>query len=400
MALDPSIIMSGQTPNFLAIQDAANNAAQNQIQNQNQNALTQYIRQNGAGIMAGDRNALAGYAAFDPQNALAIQGQQEQMSMRREEFAMRKAEVARQTAAELEAKKGQLDAAALEKERAQLERALTGAGAFYQRGDKAGYNNFLSQMGLDPAQFPFENFEATAAQYEGVLEGISAWQKVFGAKEANPNDRFKVVGSQLVDLSAEGGPSVVMTSPGQTETVYGPDGKPILTRGPAGVEGKLTEAQSKDVGFATRARGALQILEPVADSLASAGGRFLESASAYDPTGLVRGAQSNEFQTAYQAGGEFLVALLRKDTGAAVTPQEEAYYGRIYLPQPGDGPDVLQQKKLARERAVAALEAGMPANAIAAQEEALLRSNAAVPQPTQQGGPTRKRYNPATGAFE
>jgi hypothetical protein len=232
---------------------------------------------------------------------------------------------------------------------------------------------------MDPAQFPFENFEATAAQYEGVLDGISAWQKAFQPEQMNPNDRFKVVGSQLVDLGAEGGPSVVMTAPGQTETIYGPDGKPIVSRGPAGLEGKLTEGQSKDVGFATRARGALELLEPVSDSLASAGGRILESVAGYDPTGLSRGMQSTEFQQAYQAGGEFLVALLRKDTGAAVTPQEEAYYGRIYLPQPGDGPEVLQQKKLARELAVAALEAGMHANAIAAQEEALVRSNAAVP---------------------
>jgi hypothetical protein len=61
-------------------------------------------------------------------------------------------------------------------------------------------------MGMDPAQFPFENFEATAAQYEGVLDGISAWQKAFQPEQMDPNDRFKVVGSQLVDLGAEGDP--------------------------------------------------------------------------------------------------------------------------------------------------------------------------------------------------
>ena len=54
---------------------------------------------------------------------------------------------------------------------------------------------------------------------------------IFGEGEGNLSDRFKVVGSQLVDLNAEGGPQAVLTAPGQTETIYGPDGQPILTRG-------------------------------------------------------------------------------------------------------------------------------------------------------------------------
>ena len=149
-----------------------------------------------------------------------------------------------------------------------------------------------------------------------------------------------------------------------------------------GAGGKpFTEAQGKDVVFATRAKGALEILEPVADSLMSLPSRAAE----YDPTGLLRGrVQSPEYQVARQAGDEFLQAILRKDTGAAITAPEQALYGVTYLPQPGDGPEVLLAKAAARQRAVAAIEAGMSPTQIIAQEKALGGSPAAA-----QGGPAR-----------
>ena len=44
-------------------------------------------------------------------------------------------------------------------------------------------------------------------------------------------------------------------------------------------------------------------------------------------------------------------------------------YGKLYLPQPGDKKKVLEQKAAARERAVAALKAGIPSQAIRVAEE-------------------------------
>lgn len=85
---------------------------------------------------------------------------------------------------------------------------------------------------------------------------------------------------------------------------------------------------------------------------------------------------SKDYQVARSAGTEFLQALLRKDTGAAIQPFEMAEYGSVYLPQPGDKPERLAYKKEARHRAVAAIEAGMPAQAIVAQEKALSTSGA------------------------
>lgn len=153
----------------------------------------------------------------------------------------------------------------------------------------------------------------------------------------------------------------------------GPDGQMRVTQGPGanGAAGKpFTEGQSKDVVYATRAEGALNAFEPYADALTSYG----DSALGGLPLGLsslTRGLQSDEYQKAEQAGREFLQAILRKDTGAAITKEEEASYGAVYLPRPGDSAELLGYKKVARQRALAALKSGMGADQILAQERAL-----------------------------
>lgn len=173
-----------------------------------------------------------------------------------------------------------------------------------------------------------------------------------------------------------------------------PDGTIVQVGGAAK---PLTEGQGKDTVYATRAEGAL----PIIDQFGSALLNPLERAVEGDPTGIVRRMQSEEFQQAQQAGKEFLQAILRKDTGAAITPQETAEYGSVYLPVPGDGPAILEQKRLSRLRALEAIKAGLPAHAILAQEQALANTTAAGgAEAIPSGSNTRLVYNPATGELE
>lgn len=159
---------------------------------------------------------------------------------------------------------------------------------------------------------------------------------------------------------------------GGTSLSVGPDGTVSFTQG----GGKpLTEGQSKDTTYATRAEGALSTLDEFDTALTSPIQRGLER----DPTGIARGLQSPEFQKAQQAGLEFLQAILRKDTGAAITRPEQEEYGRVYLPMPGDSDEVLEQKRVSRHRALEALKAGMPPQAILNQERALERSKSNAP---------------------
>ena len=144
-----------------------------------------------------------------------------------------------------------------------------------------------------------------------------------------------------------------------------PDGTFSLSQGP-GAAKPLSETQSKAITYATRARGALADFEPVADQLIKRGDKVLEIV----PLGLGREYQDPAYQAAQTAGTEFLHAILRKDTGAAITQEENEQYGRVYLPQLGDSEQVLNLKKSARNRALIALEAGMTPDAMIALEAA------------------------------
>lgn len=142
----------------------------------------------------------------------------------------------------------------------------------------------------------------------------------------------------------------------------------------------MTEAQSKDAVFSTRAAGALPLIDQFGDALTGMEGALGGTVGQLPVVGNF--AKTEAFQQAEQAGKEFLQAILRKDTGAAITSEETAEYGSVYLPRPGDSPQLLQQKKASRLRALEAIKAGMPPQAILAQEKALAK--------TQQGSAPRQ----------
>ncbi|MBO9430630.1 hypothetical protein [Sulfitobacter sp. R18_1] len=154
---------------------------------------------------------------------------------------------------------------------------------------------------------------------------------------------------------------------GNGVSVTSPDGSVIQV---GGGSQKFTEGQSKDNVYSTRARGALEVLEPVVDTLSSGADRL----SGAVPYGLGRGLQDPDYQVAEQAGLEFLQAILRKDTGAAITEAETNSYGKTYLPQYNDKPPVLKAKREARIRAVNALESGMSPAQMLARDRALIRA--------------------------
>jgi hypothetical protein len=253
-----------------------------------------------------------------------------------------------------------------------------------------------------------------AQALEADLAALKANPINFGTMELLSLRRAGVIDDKeletLLDMAKQGqGPEFRRATPEEAAAYgaqggqFGPDGRFYAVDVPQGmtiesdgaggfrmVQGAgatsakpFTEGQSKDVVFATRAKGALEVLEPVAGNLTSLGSR----AADIDPTGIIRGrVQSPEYQVAKQAGDEFLQAILRKDTGAAITVPEQALYGVTYLPQPGDGPAVLEAKRAARQRAVAAIEGGMSPAQMIAQERALSGS-----EPAPAGG--RARYD-------
>ena len=251
------------------------------------------------------------------------------------------------------------------------------AGRAQTRQDTAATNRtveYLRSQGRD---------DLADAVASGSLGGRDAAAILF--QEPKASDPYSTIGKLQADLAAgrinqeQYEVAVQGMAPQGMSIRTTPDGGVELVQGAGISQRPLTEGQSKDTTYATRAEGALPVLDRYDVALADIGDRALD----VDPTGLLRGRmQSTDYQLGKQAGDEFLQAILRKDTGAAITADEQQLYGVTYLPQPGDSPEVIAQKRQARSRALEALKAGLPPSAIVAQERALEQSGSGAAAPT------------------
>lgn len=337
-------------------------------QAQTQNALTQFMQEQGPALARGEQGAIDGYARFDPAGAFDMRSRINEAARVAQEQAAAAAE--------------KLDAQQRAAEEANINRILSIVGAAYRQGPeaieaaRAQYGQALAQANIDPTQLTYDTIPLFVAGLVGAKNGLKAGLDASEAlqpknpdwRAASPEEaaRYGAQAGQINDKTGEF-KRTPLDSGLSVET--GPDGQLRIAQGPGVTQTKpFTEGQSKDNVYSTRARGALEMLEPVADSLV---GRT-EGALEYVPLGLGREMQGDDYQVARQAGTEFLQAILRKDTGAAITIQEEESYGRVYLPQPGDGQAVLEAKRQARIRAVNAIEAGMSPAQMLVRDRALI----------------------------
>lgn len=222
------------------------------------------------------------------------------------------------------------------------------------------YTNALGRGQEDlPAEYRNLVLRAEAA---GLVPGTPEHQEFMRTGGASLGENFRpATAEEAAQYGATGGQ--IDTTSGRFYPINPPTGFTVETTPEGGtriVQGpgagtSFREQETKDIVYATRAEGALADLEPVANELASLAPRLFE----YVPLGQGRQFQSPEYQRANVAAMEFLAAILRKDTGAAITQQEIEIYGQTYLPQPGDSPQVLEQKARARRRAIDALRAPM-----------------------------------------
>jgi hypothetical protein len=210
-----------------------------------------------------------------------------------------------------------------------------------------------------PADYQNLVLRANAA---GLAEGSPERREFFRTGGASLGENFRpATAEEAAQYGATGGQ--IDTTSGRFYPINPPTNMTVRTTPEGGIElvqgpgagAAFREQETKDIVYATRAEGALADLEPVANELANLTPRLFE----YVPLGQGRQFQSPEYQRANVAAMEFLAAILRKDTGAAITQQEIEIYGQTYLPQPGDSPQVLEQKTRARRRAIDALRAPM-----------------------------------------
>lgn len=141
------------------------------------------------------------------------------------------------------------------------------------------------------------------------------------------------------------------------------DPKSISTR-----RGQLTEGQSKTAGYAHRmvqaestlskaddsGQSIMQSSDPGKSSMNPFSGDFWEQMNRkYGPNMT----QSPEYQKFFNGAMEWIRAKLRKESGAAISAQEWESEFQTYFPQPGDTPEVIQQKEVFRQNAVESMKA-------------------------------------------
>ncbi len=158
-----------------------------------------------------------------------------------------------------------------------------------------------------------------------------------------------------------------------------PDGTVSLTEGPLANRPKLTEGEAKNAGFLERVNKSARTL----DELESEGTSLFNKTIGNLP---VAGnyMRSQDAQKYDQAKRDFVNAILRRESGAVISDQEFANAEQQYFPQPGDGPEVIAQKRANREAARKGLDIGAGQGAGMVTPE----------------GPQRFRFNPATGELE
>lgn len=155
---------------------------------------------------------------------------------------------------------------------------------------------------------------------------------------------------------------------GGTSLTVGPDGTVQFSQGGASGQ-KLTEGQSKDVGYYTRGLDADAKLAELDTQLTD----WTQQNADKIPLGLGNYLRDPSFRQAKQAADSFLTAVLRKDTGAAITSQEFEIYGPMFLPAPGDDQATINQKRQARQVALMAIRSGLgTAEAVAKANEVTL----------------------------
>ena len=152
----------------------------------------------------------------------------------------------------------------------------------------------------------------------------------------------------------EGGAMAFNPRTGTATPVLTPAGTPLQSSRP------LTESQGKATTFSIRANEADQILNNIGQGGAVQPGLLKRAGESIPFVGAGVGSmlnvtQSPQQQQVEQAQRNFVNAILRQESGAAIGKDEFASAQAQYFPQPGDSAEVIAQKAANRRSQIAGL---------------------------------------------
>lgn len=227
--------------------------------------------------------------------------------------------------------------------------------------------------------------DRTAAARLAFEQQKFAWEKAnpgYELKEDSEGNMFGVnkrtlqavpvmVGGQTTTAPAAETPAAGGGIPGaRIPAPAGAPGQQFAGKGTA-----LTESQGNAAAYGLRMKEANAILEPLEETgvkntglisgvvggtvgLTPYLGDKLESTtgSIFNALPQIMGGLSPEQQQVAQARINFITAVLRKESGAAISPSEFTTAEKNYFPKPGDSDAVIAQKQKARQTAIKAME--------------------------------------------
>ena len=364
--MDARIILAGQPVDLVGAMRQGNAAAIETNALRQNNQLTDLYRQQGAGLLAGDQGAMNALAGVDPGLAMGFKADQQAYAQNNRKMEILNAEEKRV----IEDRAALMTAAERAAAAAEIEDAVKMGMAI---PDAATWDQTMAQVAPEMVG-QFGNRQALAFKYMSVAEVMKASQApdpTEGAPsgymwtdprnrgagvtplpgvEAKPADDY---GRYVQEETAAGRQpldriSYAQALKGAGFEVISPDGTVIRQGGAAGAGGKATEGQLAGAGYLQRMVGAQAIL----DGLEAKGTTSIPlQKTLLMGTGVEGFVMSAEEASLAQAMRDWVRAKLRKESGAVIGTEEMADEVRTYFPLPGEGPEIIAQKREARRRA-------------------------------------------------
>jgi hypothetical protein len=168
--------------------------------------------------------------------------------------------------------------------------------------------------------------------------------------DARAREQLEAGRNQVVQ--SDEGPVLVNTRSGAGKVVTGPDGQRL-----GGVTKPLTDAQSKALLFGSRMQESNKVLDGLAKSGTTSS---IPGARAPLIGGVINTLSGGNQQSLEQAKRDFMTAVLRRESGAAIADSEFATADQQYFPQIGDSAQVIAQKARNRDLAIRGVLAEVP----------------------------------------
>ncbi len=200
------------------------------------------------------------------------------------------------------------------------------------------------------------------------LRGAQAGQAKAGAAEnyaqaANANASAEKTRAEMKDGNRGGNKAPTgyrWTSEGELEPIKGGPADPA-TKG-AKLAKPPTEGQGKALAFASRMQVADEALNDLAEGGVDEPSRIKQLAESLPVVGTGAGMAANAIaspkqQQVEQAQRNFINAVLRRESGAVISPEEFRNAARQYFPQPNDDADTKRNKAINRRVSTEAMKA-------------------------------------------